>query len=231
MKLLDLPKDLLIKLIVTVENTIKTSLQSSYQKVYYRQEKIYEGINKVFLVEWIRVYRCDFQGCREVEVDSSGQTKGKLNSCSFFRTGRPDLHYCDAHDKINYMKEIDDHDNEDIFSVCEYCKIDELERGCILTEKDLKYVDKEKVRRQLEEDNIRKEKEKDKVPIYYTLSRDQLNETLFNIGVKTKEWYEEEHNKELLLIEDIMKKIGEIAGESFKIHNCKFKGCENFKIR
>ncbi len=227
--LLHFPKDLLIKLILTVENNIKTSLQSLYQKGYDRQEKIYDGIRSVLREEWwIDIYRCNFPGCREVEIDSASCVVGNLNTCIFEKSdGTIKLYYCNAHDKLNYMKGIE---YDEIFPVCDRCKIDELKRGSVLTEKNFKCVDKEKVRKQLEEDKMREDKEKNKVPIYYALSKDQLIETLFNIGTKTKEWYEQEHNKELLVIEYIMQKIKELYQGYFKIHNCKFKGCENLKI-
>lgn len=60
---------LLVKLILTVENTLKRSLTASYQKIYRREEAIYKGIARV-LPDRIApaVCKCSFPGCKEFKV-------------------------------------------------------------------------------------------------------------------------------------------------------------------
>ncbi len=225
----ELPKDLLIKLIVTVENEMKSCLQKSYQKIYDRQDKLYAGIKYVLPDSvWSNIHHCDFPGCKEVQINAPDYNEGNLNSCNFSDKNCLRVYYCDAHDQLNYIKGIY---YDDISPVCKNCIKGKLKKDYIVAEKDLTSVDKNKVRRQLEEDKIRLKRQQNKVPMYYAMSKNELINILFNIGMKTKEWCEEEHCKEMLLIEDIMRKT-EILKISyfFKIRNCNFQNCKNFKI-
>lgn len=228
----DIPKDLLIKIILTVEKTVKNSLQSIYQKVYDRQQSIYDGINKVYPDDaMLTVSRCAFPNCKEIQVwGAIDEIKGGLNYCNFFcDTGSLTKHYCDAHDMLNYM-EMPERVRYGGQPICEDCKPGLVAQGYVFAEKDITYIDKEKVERQLEEDKVRLEIERNKIPNYYAMSKEKLIHELVNIGIKTQESCEEEHRKELLLIKNTMQMVEDVSENLFDIHHCAWKGCENFMI-
>jgi hypothetical protein len=136
-----MPKDLLIKLILATEKDVMRSMQFSFQKIFDRQTEIYRGINHVFShCESIDVYRCAFPGCKEVEVWGPREIKGDLNHCGFYCKYESEK-FCDAHDKLFYMKQVG---YKQIDPVCEKCMPQLLEVGYILTEKDVTHVDKNK---------------------------------------------------------------------------------------
>ena len=203
-----IPKDILIKLILVIEKTITTSLKLSYQEVYDRQNEIYESSDSMFLRgDFILVDRCIFPGCREVEVRLlSMNDTGKLNLC---RWGGICVHYCDAHDKLYYVK-----DEIHELSVCEECLPKAIKRGLTITEKDMSHVDKDKVKNQLAKDDAKLRRKQNKIPTYYTMSRQQLIHKLINIGNETRRKCEKEHQKEIAVFEDIMTTIHNFAEQS-----------------
>ena len=204
----NLPKDLLIKLILVIEKTIRLSKKASYQEVYDRQNKIYEESDSMFPKgHWVLVDRCSFPNCPEFQVFCNMKdTKPKLlNSC---RWDCKDLYYCDAHDKLHYVK---DERHEQDLSVCEKCLPKAIKRGLTLIEKDLTDVDKEKIKKQLAKDAARLIKRQNKIPTYYAMSKQQLIQKLVDIGNETRRKCEKEHQKEVALFEDIMRTIHSLA--------------------
>ena len=204
-----IPKDILIKLILEIEKTITTSLKLSYQEVYDRQNEIYESSDSMFLRgHWVLVDRCNFPGCTEYQVFWNMKESRLLNSCRWGCTNGG--YYCDAHDKLHYIKDIEHGD----FSVCENCLPKVLKRGLTITEKNMSHVDKDKVKKQLAKDDANLRRKQNKIPTYYTMSRQQLIHKLVNIGNETRRKCEKGHQKELLLFEDIMTTIHNFAEQS-----------------
>ena len=230
-------KDLLIKLILTIEKNVKKSFDQKYEKVYKKNQAIYEGIAAV-LPERLApmVSRCAFPGCREVEVLNGkyGWAEEKmLNSC-IYNCGS-DIHYCDVHDKLDYVRQLP---YDDVEPVCPECKLKRLEKGDVIDRKDSNYTEKGK--KQLEEDikadkekNKRKqEREKRKIPDYYAMSKKELVDKIITIAKETKMKCERKHQKELKVNDEIMRKISDIVPDTFfpSVCMCEFKDCENFSV-
>ena len=204
-----IPKDILIKLILAIEKTITTSLKLSYQEVYDRQNEIYESSDSMFLRgHWVLVDRCSFPGCREYQVFHNMKDSRLLNSCRWYCK---DLYYCDAHDKLHYVR---DHRYEEDLSVCEKCLPTAIKRGLTITEKDMSHVDRDKVKKQLAKDDAKLRRKQNKIPTYYAMPRQQLIHKLVNIGNETRRTCEKEHQKEIVLFEDIMTTIHNFAEQS-----------------
>ena len=142
-------------------------------------------------------------------------------------------HYCDAHDKLNYIKKFDDEDSEEIIPCCDDCLKSKLEDGYIITKKDTSKVDKNKVRKQLEEDEFRKQKEnreKNKIRNFYAMSKLNLINRLFHLGNKIRKEVIEEYHKEMNVRDHIIKEVKRLDRGMFSVINCNFDGCGNFIV-
>lgn len=230
-KLADLPKDLLVKLILTVENTLRRSLTASYQKIYRRQEGIYKGIARV-LPDRIApaVCKCSFPGCKEFKVwnDKYETEEAELNQCHFCNSG---IYYCDAHDKFDYIS----HESRGYGPACPNCKVKKLGQGWTMACKDTDDYSKEykmELRKRRQEDKLKMQKEKDKVMNYYSLPKDELIKVVVNIGSETKLKYEKRHMKEMKRADIIMERLHQIVIDKYfpSVITCAFEGCENFKV-
>ena len=230
----DLPKDLLVKLILTVEKITKTSVQSVCEKRFDRENKIYKFVTETIRqVRYGRIVRCDFPGCREVDIQDLNE-EDKLNSCMWIIRDQKVKYYCDAHDTLNYIKKFDDYDGEDINPCCDDCLERELKHGYIITKKDTSKVDKTKVRKQLEEDELRRKKEnieKNKIRNYYDMSKLILINKIFHVGNEIRKEVIEEYHKEINLRNHIVKGVKRLDRGMFSVINCDFYGCENFIVR
>ena len=224
--LLDLPKDLLIKLIIVVETDAKNSVWSSFDKVYDRENKIYEGVLKVTQDAEIIVARCNFPGCREIDVCDLYKRGCRLNSCEIEECS-DNRRFCDAHDMFHYIKDIR---SGDIFPCCLDCK-KRLTNRFVVATKDISNLDKNKIREQLKEDEIRTNKEKNKVLNYYSMSKEILLHKITTIANETKQIYQKEYLKELGIKKYIMQKIYKIENSLYTIMNCEYTECKNFMIR
>ena len=236
MKLSYWPKDLLIKLIITIEKTIKRPLQISYGMIYKRQNNIYEEIRQM-LPENLRplIYRCNFQGCRKTEVYNAeyGASNGEyLNKCMFGCDSS--ISYCNVHDKFDYLKDLV---YDDTYPVCSACKLEKLKEGYTVSTQEFYYTDTYKIKldKLREEEKIEQYKKARKILRYYSDSKQKLINKITNINNTKENCLREcvkEHNKEFNVIEDIMRKITIILPENYylKINTCKSESCENFMI-
>jgi hypothetical protein len=193
-----LPKDLLVKLIVRIEKDVRKSMNINYKEIYEDLEN-----NTYPQGMFIVISRCSSLNCREVEVWSNIGRKGKLNGCRWGCESSKEIPYCDAHDKLHYIQ---DNENGD-FSVCSNCLPEVMKLGVTLAKKDMRKVDKDKVIKQIEEDELILQKEDKKISNYYAMSKSELLRKLMNIGTEIRLECEEEHQKELDLIQDISKRI------------------------
>ena len=182
--LFDLPKDLLVKLILNVEKIMKTSVQSACEKRFDRENKIYEFVAETIKnVQYGRIVQCEFPGCREVDIQDLNEPD-KLNSCVWIRSDQGLKYYCDAHDNLHYIKRFDDEDSVDVIACCDACLEGYLKDDYIITKKDTSKMDKNRVRKQLEEDEFRKKKEnreKNKIKNYYAMSKINLINRIFHV--------------------------------------------------
>ena len=235
---MDLPKDLLVKLILTIEKNFKRDIQIPYRKIYSRQEKIYEAIKKI-LPEVMRpvIYRCNFDGCDKTSVlNDYADANEFLNSCTFGCNS--DIYYCDVHDEFDHIKDLQ---YDDTYPVCKECKVKKLKEGHLSTTQDFNFTDSYKVKlaKLKEEDKIKqqlKQKKKlNKILEYYTMSKQELVNKIINCK-KIKENYliecEEEHLTEMKIILNIMRKITEILPAEYRpdVAVCNFVGCESFVV-
>ena len=235
---MDLPKDLLVKLILTIEKNFKRGIQIPYRKIYGRQEKIYEGIKKI-LPEIMRpvIHRCNFNGCDKTSVlnDYADATEF-LNSCTFGCDS--DIYYCDVHDEFDHIKDIQ---YDDTYPVCKECKVKKLKEGHLSVTQDFNFTDSYKVKlaKLKEEDKIKQQlkhkKKLDKILEYYTMSKQEVVNKIINCK-KIKEncliECEEEHLAEMKVIRNIMTKITEILPDDYRprVNTCNFDGCESFVV-
>ena len=222
------PKDLLVKLIIKIEENTKDYLKLVYQKVYERFDKIYEGIAKVTPDRLSpMVSRCCFPGCTEVQVMNSKYDWAEdkmLNTC-IYNCGS-DIYYCDAHDELDYVT----FNGGDVEPVCPSCKIEQLKRGQHVVKKDTDYTAEGK--RKLREEAERHKKGEKYISNYYSMSKKELLNKVVSIVEDTKRMYEQDHQKELDLHEDIMRKISSIVPDYYfpSIVSCEFEDCPNFMV-
>ena len=231
--LFDLPKDLLVKLILAVEKITKISVQSVCEKRFDRENKIYEFvIRTVKPVQYGMLVQCDFPGCREVDIQDSDDPD-KLNSCMCIIHNQGVKYYCNAHDNLHYIKRFDNEDSVEVISCCDDCLESQLEDGYIITKKDTNKVDKNKVRKQLEEDELRKRKEnreKNKIRNFYAMSKINLINRIFHVGNQIKKEVIEEYHKEMNVRDHIIKEVKRLDNEMFSLINCNFDGCGDFMV-
>ena len=235
---MNLPKDLLVKLILTIEKSFKRDIQIPYRKIYGRQEKIYEGIKKI-VPEIMRpvIHRCNFDGCGKTSVlNDYADSNEFLNSCTFGCNS--DIYYCDVHDIFDHIKDLQ---YDDTYPVCSECKVKKLKEGHLSVTQDFNFTDSYKVKlAKLKEEDIIKQqltrkKKLDKILGYYAMSKHELIKKIIN-SEKIKEdcltKYEEEHLNEMKVILNIMRKIADILPDEYnpKIDTCNFDGCENFAV-
>ncbi len=226
-----LPKDLLVKLITTIENNTKSFLEVLYRKVYQRFDKIYEGIAEVTPDRLSpTVSRCCFPGCKEVEVMNSKYDWAddkRLNQCIY--NCDSEIYYCDAHDKLDYIT---------VGAVCPSCLVKQLQRRQYVVKKESDYTPegKRELRKLLREEAERQKKvernKKEKILNYYSISKKDLINKVVNVVEDTKRLCEQEHQKELDLHEEIMRRINSIVPDKYlpSIISCDFKGCQNFMV-
>lgn len=231
-------KDLLIKLILTIEKNVRKVMNDKYEKVYKRNREIYEAMGRVLPDRLIPfVSRCAFPGCREVEVlnDKYGWAEEKmLNRCIY--NCESEIHYCNVHDQLDYI--FHPPYDDDVESVCPECKAEQLAKGAVLTDKDADYTEKYKKKlRKLKKADRRKRKRKEnkkkrKILDYYTMSKQELVEKIISIEREVKQKCEKRHQKELDIFHEIMRKIADIVPDKFmpSAQTCNFEGCENFSI-
>ena len=224
--LLDLPKDLLIKLIIVVESDAKNSIQSYFDKLYDRENKMCEGVLKVTKDAEIMVARCNFPGCKEIDVCDLNKRGCRLYRCDFGECSDK-RHFCDAHDMLHYIKDIK---SGDIFPCCLDCK-KRLTKRFVVATKDISNLDINKIRKQLKEDEIRINKEKNKLSNYYSMSKQTLMYKVTTIANETKQIYQKEYLEELSLKKYIIQKIYKIEKFLYTIMNCEYTECKNFMIK
>ena len=160
---MELPKDLLVKLILTIEKNFKRDIQIPYRKIYSRQEKIYEAIKKI-LPEIMRpvIHRCNFNGCDKTSVlnDYADSTEF-LNSCTFGCNS--DIYYCDVHDEFDHIKDIQ---YDDTYPVCSECKVKKLKEGHLSVAQDFNFTESYKAKlEKLKEEDKTQEKIRQNVRI------------------------------------------------------------------
>ena len=238
--LIDLPKDILVKLLLTIEKNVKKSTKETCEVKYVRENKIYEKVFEILeLLGCGYVKRCNFPGCKEFDIyDMEEGTNynyeygDKLTTCVLGHCqGR--IYYCDAHDKLHYMKQFDDEYDEEVMPCCNDCLERELQNGYVLTKKDISKVDKNKVKKQLERDEIRKMKEmkeKNKIRNYYLMSKISLIKKILQIEKEIVEEFKKEYNEEINLRTFILQEIKRLDRGVFSINNCCHEGCNNFMI-
>ena len=225
--LLDLPKDLLIKLIIVVESNIKNSIKFSFDKIYDRENKVYEGVLQVTRDAEIIVARCNFPGCKEIDVCDLNKRGCRLNRCDIEECSDKRHFFCDAHDMFHYMKYIK---SGDIFPCCLDCK-KKLSNDFVVATKDISNLDIHKIRKQLKEDEIRINREKNKLLNYYSMSKEILLDKITTIANQTRQISKKEYLEELSLKKYIRQKIYKIEKFLYTIMNCGYTECKNFMIK
>ena len=235
--LIDVPKDILVKLLLTIEKNVKESTKARCEAKYVRENKIYEKVLEIIkLLHYGSLQRCCFPGCKEFdlyELDEDNKYPyeygNKLTTCLPGKC-RDRVYYCHAHDKLHYIKKFDDEYNDEVMPCCDDCLERELQHEHVLTTKDISKVDKIKVRKQLEKDEIRKMKEMNKSRNYYMMSKTSLIEKVFHIGNEAIEEFKEEYDEEMNIRMFILKEVKKLNRGVFSINNCCHEKCDNFMI-
>lgn len=234
--LYDLPKDILIKLILLIETLTRIRCETVFQKEYNIRNRIFRTISDFIGNTYERlepiILRCAVKGCNKIEVwnDKYGlaQKCYSLETCQCRKR-----HYCDVHiyEQFSFVKdEYDEH-----HPVCDICLPEMLEKGCIVSVEypdyiSKKYINKIKKKRLLYEEEKRA-KEGHALTLY-TLSKEELVEKFIYARKETKKECFRDRFRETEILDRIENSIYSLIPKQLdlKIYRCQHKGCRQARI-